>query len=118
MEKIIARIAQYRNKIGFTYENMADELNITPAAYRKIEIGSTKLTVERLYKLAEILDTSVAELLDIEVKEVYTQENKEGSSGYLQKIAHFHQENKESYESHIQTLKDEISFLKNLIELK
>ena len=37
MEKIIEKIAQYRNKKGYTYENMADELELTPAAYRKIE---------------------------------------------------------------------------------
>lgn len=40
IEKVIERIAQQRNKKGFTYENMADELDITPAAYRKIQIIS------------------------------------------------------------------------------
>ena len=40
MEKIIEKIAQYRNKKGYTYENMADELELTPAAYRKIETGA------------------------------------------------------------------------------
>ena len=49
MEKIIEKIAQHRNSKGYTYENMADELELTPAVYRKIEAGETKLTVERLF---------------------------------------------------------------------
>ena len=47
MEKIIEKITQYRNRKGYTYENMADELELTTAAYRKIETGETKLSVER-----------------------------------------------------------------------
>ena len=54
MEKIIEKITQYRNRKGYTYENMAHDLHITPAAYRKIETGETKLTVERLFKIADI----------------------------------------------------------------
>ena len=52
LEKIIEKITQYRNRKGYTYENMAHDLHITPAAYRKIETGETKLTVERLFKIA------------------------------------------------------------------
>ena len=43
LEKIIEKITQYRNRKGYTYENMAHDLHITPAAYRKIETGETKL---------------------------------------------------------------------------
>ena len=45
---------------------MAHDLHITPAAYRKIETGETKLTVERLFKIAEILDIKVSDLLNEE----------------------------------------------------
>ena len=57
LEKIIEKITQYRNRKGYTYENMAHDLHITPAAYRKIETGETKLTVERLFKIADILES-------------------------------------------------------------
>ena len=55
INKIIKKIAEIRVKRGYSYENIADELSITPAAYRKIEIGETKLTVERLFQISEIL---------------------------------------------------------------
>ena len=34
---------------------MAHELNTSSAAYRKIELNQTKLTVERLFQIAKIL---------------------------------------------------------------
>lgn len=42
---------------------MADELHITPAGYRKIETGETKLSLERLFKIAEILETPFTDFL-------------------------------------------------------
>jgi transcriptional regulator with XRE-family HTH domain len=44
---------------------MAQELSITPAAYRKIETGETKLTVERLFRISDILKVSPLDLLEI-----------------------------------------------------
>lgn len=64
--QVIERIVQGRNKKGYTYENMAVELDLTTAAYRKIETGETKLTLERLFKISDILEVPVGELLAIE----------------------------------------------------
>ncbi|MFB9120467.1 helix-turn-helix transcriptional regulator [Bergeyella porcorum] len=118
MEKIIEKIAQYRNKKGFTYENMADELELTPAAYRKIETGETKLTVERLFRISAILETPINEILELD--KVSLQQNNYNANGvYQQKIEHFYQENKEITEQLIKAkdqlieqLQKEIAFLK------
>lgn len=118
MEKIIEKIAQYRNKKGFTYENMADELELTPAAYRKIETGETKLTVERLFRISAILETPINEILELD-KMSLQQNNYNANSVYQQKIEHFYQENKEITEQLIKAkdqlieqLQKEIDFLK------
>lgn len=118
MEKIIDKIAQYRNKKGFTYENMADELELTPAAYRKIETGETKLTVERLFRISAILETPINEILELD-KVSLQQNNYNANSVYQQKIEHFYQENKEITEQLIKAkdqlieqLQKEIDFLK------
>lgn len=68
IKNVIEKIAQIRRKKGYTYENMANELNITPAAYRKIETGETKLTVERLMKISEILGEDLFNLLEMNNK--------------------------------------------------
>jgi transcriptional regulator with XRE-family HTH domain len=84
IEKVIKNITSIRTKKGYTYDNMAHELSITPAAYRKIETGETKLTVERLFKISEILNTSLPDLL--EINNVFQQTNNENAIGYQQKI--------------------------------
>lgn len=94
MEKIIEKITQYRNRKGFTYENMADELELTSAAYRKIETGETKLSVERLFRISNILETPVNELLDLD-KNHFVQNNYNSESIISQRIENFYQENKE-----------------------
>ena len=94
MEKIIEKIAQYRNKKGYTYENMAAELELTPAAYRKIETGETKLTVERLFRISAILETPINEFLEMD-KNAFVQNNYSNESVFQQKIENFYQENKE-----------------------
>lgn len=122
MEQIIAKIVQHRNRKGYTYENMADELELTPAAYRKIETGETKLTVERLFRISTILETPVNEILDIEG--IHLQQNNYNNANvYQQKIEHFYQENKEITEQLIKAkdqlidqLQREVEFLKLQIQ--
>ena len=104
--QVIERIVLGRNKKGDTYENMAVELDLTTAAYRKIETGETKLTLERLFKISDILEVPVGELLAIE-KSVNQQVNNGNSNVYNQKIDHFYQENREITEQLIKA-KDEL----------
>ena len=104
--QVIERIVQGRNKKGYTYENMAVELDLTTAAYRKIETGETKLTLERLFKISDILEVPVGELLAIE-KSVNQRVNNGNSNVYNQKIDHFYQENREITEQLIKA-KDEL----------
>lgn len=118
MEKIVDKIAQYRNKKGYTYENMAHELELSPAAYRKIETGETKLTVERLFRISNILEAPIDELLDLD-KNHFVQNNYSNESVFSQRIENFYQENKEITEQLIKAkddliahLEKEIAFLK------
>ena len=121
MEKIIEKIAQFRNRKGYTYENMADELELTTAAYRKIETGETKLSVERLFRISNILETPVDQLLDFDPN-VHQQINYGNENIYQQKIEHFYQENKEittelikAKDQLIHQLQKEIEFFKSKI---
>ena len=122
MEKIIERIAQHRNRKGYTYENMAHDLQITAAAYSKRETGETKLTLERLFKIADILESPFTDFLDLE-KDILNQHNHDNENVYQQKIDNFYQENKEVYEKlikakdeQIQLLMEQINFYKSRIK--
>ena len=82
MEKIIKKIAEIRSKKGFSYENMAHDLDLSASAYRKIETGETKLTVERLVEISKILETPLDEFLDTNGQKNFSQENKDTATGY------------------------------------
>lgn len=62
--KVLDNIKRIRKAKGFSQEYVAKKLPIHTINYGKIENGGTGLTIERMYKIAEILGVSVSELLD------------------------------------------------------
>ena len=111
IENVINKIVQERTKKGYSYENMAEELHLSVPAYRKLEIGETKLSVERLFQISMVLEIPVGELLDLE-KQQMVQNNYHNDAVYQQKIEHFYQENKEITEQLIKA-KDELIRVKD-----
>ena len=82
MENIIKKIAEIRNKKGLSYENMAIDLDLSVSAYRKIETGETKLTVERLVEISKILETPLDDFLETNSQKNFNQENKDNAQGF------------------------------------
>ncbi|KIO78356.1 transcriptional regulator [Pedobacter lusitanus] len=56
----IRKIREFRN---YTQDYLAAKLEISQNAYSKIELGYSKLTVERLFQIAAILDVKVTQLI-------------------------------------------------------
>lgn len=103
MEEVISKIKEFRKKKGYSYETMAHELDTSPSAYRKIELNQTKLTVERLFQIAKILNEKVVDILGINPNNQLNQTNNDTATGYQQQIENYFQENKEKAEK-IETL--------------
>ena len=57
------KIRKARKMRNYTQSYMAQELEISTRAYSKLESGETRLSVKRLYQIAELLETSVYEFL-------------------------------------------------------
>ncbi|MDB5128196.1 helix-turn-helix domain-containing protein [Mucilaginibacter sp.] len=68
-KSVAANIRSKRIELNYTQEYLAAKLNISQNAYSKIELGYTKITVERLFQIADILETNIIELLNIEKAE-------------------------------------------------
>lgn len=116
MEAIMKTIKEIRKQKGYSHEYLAHELDISQAAYSKLEKNDTKLTIERLYKIAMILEVDISELLDIKHSNQFNQTNKENATRYLQKIEHFYQENKEQNQKIIELYEARIKDKDKLIE--
>ncbi|MEM0541156.1 helix-turn-helix transcriptional regulator [Flavobacterium sp. j3] len=95
MANYLKNIKEFREKIGYSLEYMGIKLDISSVSYSKIEKGETKLTIDRLYTISEILNVSISQILDIEVKNEIHQTNNETAIGSLKRIENFYQENKE-----------------------
>lgn len=117
MEKIINRIKEIRKEKGISHEAMAFDLGISQVAYSKLEKNETKLNVDRLYKIAEILDTKVSELLGLEINKIYQQEFKDNSQNY-QEIQNLYQENKDVYLELIKSKDEQIALLREMLDKK
>jgi transcriptional regulator with XRE-family HTH domain len=104
VEDVLKRIKEIRVKKGFSQESMVLNMKkeISQVAYQKLENNKTKLTVERLFEIMEILEVSIEDVFEVKTKEQYVQNNAEGSTGFLQKkqqqIENYYQDNKEKNE--------------------
>lgn len=68
IKKIITGIRKLREDRGFTQDYLANRLGISQNAYSKLELGYSKVTVDRLFHIAAILQVSVTELLQFDAR--------------------------------------------------
>lgn len=66
MENLTYNIRTVREGLGYSQEYMAMKLGIGQNGYSKIELGYTRITVERLFDIARILNTDVFTLLQLQ----------------------------------------------------
>ncbi len=116
LDAIVDRIKEQRKKKGFSHENMAEELKISQVAYSKIEKNETKLTVDRLFQIANILETHVYELLDESPDTIYNQQYFYDAAVGHQDIQNLYQEDKEKTKKIEQLYEDQIKDLKTQVE--
>lgn len=115
VKRVLLRLREMRKAKGVSIENMADELQMSTAAYNKIEKQTTKLTLERLLQIRKILDVPLEDLLEIECRTFYHQEIKDQGVGH-QEIQTLYQGNKDLYEKLIQAKDEQIALLKEMVK--
>lgn len=117
IEQLTKNIALACIKKGFSHEIMGRDLSLSSSAYWKIENGKTKLSVEDLFRISEILETPLTELMGIG-NTMVQQTNNDNVIGYQYqlKFENFYQENKEVYEKLLQSKDEQIALLKSMLE--
>ena len=66
VKEVAANIRKIREHCNYTQEYLAAKLKISQNAYSKIELGYTKITVERLFRIADILEVDAISILNNE----------------------------------------------------
>jgi transcriptional regulator with XRE-family HTH domain len=110
------KIRKVRELKGYSQEFVSEQLDISQKAYSKIERNETKIDWGRITKIAEVLEISPIDLLNFEDNYKFNNCTQSG------KFEHFYNQLPEkliqNYEEQISHLKDEIAFLRNLLESK
>ena len=115
MNNIGYKIKHVREQKGYSQEFMATQLNLSQATYARMESQEIKLSIDRLQKIADILDMDVFAFWDSSKLTIQNQTYHEESysNGYIENL---YVESKEANKKLIQMLENENQHLKAEIE--
>jgi transcriptional regulator with XRE-family HTH domain len=109
MNAIGNKIRLLREEKGLSQENLASALDITQSNYARLEKDDNRISVPRLIIIAKTLETTVTELVGEKANTVVTQNTQRDAFAYFQSTF-------QSDREHIQTLKDEVEYLKKMVD--
>lgn len=109
MNAIGNKIRLLREEKGLSQENMAQVLDITQSNYARLEKDDNRISVPRLIIIAKTLETTVTEIVGEKPNTVVHQNTQRDAFAYFQSTF-------QSDKEHIQTLKDEIEYLKKMLD--
>lgn len=68
MTQILQRIRRHRESLQYSQEYMAAQMKMGQNCYSKIELGHSKLTVERLLTICDLLKLEPGRIITSEVQ--------------------------------------------------
>jgi len=118
------RIREFRKKKGLTQIDVADKICLSQSAYAKIENGHTALDINRLIKIAKLLEVPISDFLpNLKVKS-YNFNPKNGNQQL--KVEHFYVDGRvllkvkdkliKSKNNRIKHLEKEVKFLRKKLK--
>ena len=81
MQQAIDNIKKFRELKDITREHIASELEMSVSGYSKLERGEVETTLSKLYRIAEVLEVSVAQILNFDVNRVFNISHNENVNG-------------------------------------
>lgn len=105
------KIKQLRELRNLTQAHMARELGLSLGGYGKIERDETDVTISRLSKIANILETSVSNILSFDSSQIFNQthNNTATANGVVKNLQIISDQGLDEF---FKSMKDEIELLK------
>ena len=113
MDKIIENIKKFRELKNLTRDEVAEKLEMSLSGYSKLERGDVELTVNKLYRISEILEVQVSQILNFDASQIFNVSNNQVVNGVEIKEQHHHYPD-EYKDKYIQLLEAEVERLKKL----
>jgi len=109
------KIKKLRELKNFTQSHLASELGITQSAYSKIELGETEVSYTKLTKIAQVLGMSPEEIMTFNEQMIFNVMHNQTGNGFVINKG-FTENEKKLYEDQIGHLKEEINYLKKVLD--
>lgn len=110
------KIRQLRELKGFSQEYMAQRLSMSQRSFSKLERQEVPLDWNRIAEIAAIFEMDPIDLITFDDDLVFNHLSQKASSGST--YSNLPSKLIEQYEKRIQTLEEEIRFLRSLLERK
>jgi|TARA_B110000902_G_C13972701_1_gene461779 transcriptional regulator with XRE-family HTH domain len=109
------KIRKIRDLKGFSQEYMAEKLNISQAAYSKLE-KNQNMNFNKLEEVAKILELDSMDVLNFEDSHVFNNHDQQGGNTCSVLIQSFSENERVQFNERIKHLENEILFLRNQLE--
>lgn len=111
------KIKKLRELKNLTQTHVAEKLGVSQSAYSKMELGESEVTFNRLEKISEILEMKPEEVISFNESVVFNVMNNANGGNVFGDINNSISNNERKlYEDQINLLKEEVSYLKQMLE--
>ena len=110
------KIKKLRELKNLTQEHMASVIGITQSAYSRMELGETEITYSKLARIAGELGMKPEEVIAFNESMVFKVMHNQTGNGLIIQNNTLNNEERELYKQQIETLKEEVAYLKKIID--
>ena len=115
---ISSKIRKIRELKGFSQDYLAQSMGISQAAYSKIENNNENLTIDKIKKIAVILEIDPMELINFNEQNIFNNCRNNGNFGNDGNFYAYSESERKLYENTIERLEKEVDFLRGFVEVK
>jgi transcriptional regulator with XRE-family HTH domain len=110
------KIRMLRELKNLTQEHMASVIGVTQSAYSRMEVGETEITYSKLARIATEIGMKPEDIISFSESMVFNVMNNETGNGLVIQNNHPTSEERDLYKQQIETLKNEVEYLKKIID--
>ena len=109
-----SKVKNIRELKNFTQEYVAEKLSMSQSNYSRIESNDVDIPFSKLQQIADVLEIKIQDLIEFDAKYFFNTVNSQTIHG---DVVHNASENERKlYEQQIQVLKEEVLYLKKVID--
>lgn len=110
------KIKKLRELKNLTQEHMATVIGVTQSAYSRLEMGETEITYSKLERIAGELGMKPEEVIAFNESMVFNVMHNQTGNGLIIQNNSLNNEERELYKQQIESLKEEVAYLKKIID--